>query len=1210
MDEEEIKLKSDDELEEAATDDILKLYIKDIRRYPLIPAKEQSNLALLYKRSGDLSAREKLINSNLRLVVSLAFNFLPLIGHLKILDIIQEGNIGLIRALDNYDPEKGNFSSYAGKIINNQILEAIYQKESEIKQGKYFISSKNKYFKLLSECKQKNIPIPSDDEICKRLDISQVTLDLIKDSSKLTPISMNKLVDDEEEKSELGDFVADNRHDYEDFINRENHLDLFNVLKEVLTPPQYFVIYHRLLSDERKTLGEVAAYLGITSNSVGQLEKRTLKKLKPYMAENSELFAKVLFSIKNKEGEKYRLLRKTPISPINIIKYLYVENDLTDLEKKLYELDLLGRYKYSYQDLANLLNVSLDELNSLISSLKSKINKKLSDRESYKHFRDLMIKSHTTQIFEIDIHHKENDIDYSTLEERYESCSLEDILAGFQNIKYELTVDEQSLLESYFGYYDKVNINDFEIEKEVNLVKFGFKNRSNRIPYKKLYQEYIKAKDEFTLEQQLYLESYVFGKVPRKVFNETIPNSTIKKDAYRLINRLERRYYHIYEYFYNDFSKTDWLAVKSRFSDRFTPDKIEMMDLYFGVEGSTHTRKELESMYGKSREELNSILQPTLEKATNLYCGIDKRIEIDKNLYIPYLLKPYYDIVTETKELLELFLVANKSYEEINELYPQLSTTKISNIITSGIRRIDNYRFGIIPCRIFTTRDLSDFFNACQAPISEDEKEIIKMRFLKYKDNQAIASEKNMDPIDVNHIISRFNTLYYSYKIKDVEVSEREIKLEVDKHKSESILNEKQRELASLVYGFKNKWNSDGVKFSKVDVMEKMNLTSIGYDNTLAQIKSNIRGYKAGLISPENLHIPRSKLDEILDDTHLPISEKGREIICHLFELKGYSYMTIDELALKYKHSKSDIKVRYQRAIVSIYRYLNKEIEGIIDYETDIVPLLKYFGTSDREKLNDLYNNKLTLNEMAKKYNLSSSQISRISYNLKYQIHELINNPDAKKFDFDFYLKNKDNPDLPFYGDLDLAIKIFDLTFGMNGEEKLAATEIVKKLNLDVDVSTINRIIANLMLSFCKLSDGITKIRSFSYDEIYNYYSNNDVPNYRKDNYENYFRRAREKKTVNGLKEKISNNIIADLIIATYPDAFTIDNATEGEVKQILKEHGRLISKRVRRGLMGKFGIREREYMSGKDINHVFRLLHTLDEQSRKLDSNKILSRK
>lgn len=1206
----EIIILTDDELEKAFTDSAFKIYMQEIRRYPKLSIEQQKELGRRYKENNDLEARETLINCNLRLAVSVANHYKSRLKHLQILDVIQNGNLGLIRAVETYDPDQSAFTTYAVPWINQRITREFDNTNDEIRKPVHVKGAISKYFRLVENYNKLGKLLPSDEVLCDILDISMKTLKNIRETLKQNTISINRTIDDDG-KNELENFIAAPNNDYDNVLAQIVNDNLLLVLKEVLSPLRYFVIYHRILSEKQKTLEEVASYLNVTGERVRQIEASTLKKLEPYMVENSSIFTKALNKIKQREGYRFNSLKKTPLSPTQIIKYMYLKDDLTDIERKLYELNLLGKYKYRNDEYASALGVTLQELKHVIATLKVKINKKFGDKKLFKNFKNQMIKTYGTGIFDIDINKKEKIIDYHVLDEKYSSLSLEEILDYFKDVNYNLTPDEERLLIRYFGYYDNTPIGVFDIEKEVNILKFGFKRKNKYAPLKELYKEFLRTKDDYIEEQQLYLETYFFGKKDRKLFREAYPNSNLYKDKQKLISRLERSYYHIFEYFENNFTKEAWLKVKAKYWERFSDEKIEIMDLYFGVKSEPLSRKEIAKKFNMSRMDFNHIFEPILMYAIRLHSGLGKNIEIDKSLYIPYVENPQYSFVPETRQILRQFLIEDKSYEEISE-NTGLKTTRISNIITAAIRKIDFFRFDISTSLIVSENELNDFFDYANDKVTEEEKEIIRLRYLNYMEIKEIVDLKEIDKSKVNLTISRFNKMIYNYRIKDVTLNEEDLIAELKRHISESVLSSREKQFVSFRYGIKSNYNETGETLSKEKIMEKLDMNKVAFNNTDRITKYALKGRKIGINKPDILFIPREKLDFLLDDVHLPISDKEKEIICHLFELKGYEYMTLDELALKYNELKNSVRVRYHRAIATIYKYLNKEIDGNIHYETDVLPILKYFSPTDRIKIEDFFKNGMTFEEMAKKYGLTVAQIVGAMNRIRVNIYDLNSNHHAKRFDFDYYLEAIENPNLPFYGDLPLAIQIFNLSFGMNGKEKMGAPEVIKTLELDYDPSTINSINASLMLSVCKLKDGITKQKNFSYDEIRSYYERyfNNIPQYYRRYYDQYFRNIQNRRIIKGDRAPVSYFITADLIAATYPNAFKINTATRDEVIDIIKKYRKDLKKRVRIDLMNRFDISEREFMNGKDINHIFKMLYTLDVKRKELDSKTLVLKK
>jgi len=360
---------TDDELEKAFTDDAYKLYTKEISRYPILSIEQQKRLGQRYKENNDQEARELLINCNLRLVISIALRYKSRLKHLQIMDTIQDGNLGLIRAIETYDPEKSAFTTYAVPWIEQRITRAIANTNEEIRKPVHFQEDMIKYLQLVKDYNKLGKPLPSDDILCENLNISMNNLKSIRETLNQNTISINQNINDDG-KSKLENFIIMSNHDYDNVINQIDNDNMLLVLKEVLKPLQYFVIYYRFLSDEQKTLEEVAAYFNLTRERVRQIEASTLKKLKIYLAENSSIFRKTLDKIKQREGYKFSSLKTTPLSPIQIIRYMYLKDDLSDKEKKLYELNLIGKYRYRNSEYAAILEITLQELKQVTVSLK------------------------------------------------------------------------------------------------------------------------------------------------------------------------------------------------------------------------------------------------------------------------------------------------------------------------------------------------------------------------------------------------------------------------------------------------------------------------------------------------------------------------------------------------------------------------------------------------------------------------------------------------------------------------------------------------------------------------------------------------------------------------------------------------------------------------------------------------------------------------
>jgi hypothetical protein len=189
--------------------------------------------------------------------------------------------------------------------------------------------------------------------------------------------------------------------------------------------------------------------------------------------------------------------------------------------------------------------------------------------------------------------------------------------------------------------------------------------------------------------------------------------------------------------------------------------------------------------------------------------------------------------------------------------------------------------------------------------------------------------------------------------------------------------------------------------------------------------------------------------------------------------------------------------------------------------------------------------------------------------------------------------------DLPFFGDRQRTIEIFDLFYGMNDGLRMSIPEIIKKLNLDTEQSATNRAANNLMLAVCKYREGITSGNSFSYEEIKEYYRlhEHEMAYYKKQVYLRYFKKIESSDRLNGIVPGVSYVILYDLLKDRNPNIYTPLNLDRDTVLQLIRKYDNLITNAIKRELMAIYEITPREFMNGKEINHVFKILYTLDEK-------------
>ena len=240
-----------------SVDDPVKVYLKEIGRVPLLSSEEEINLAIRIA-DGDVAAKQRLSEANLRLVVSIAKRYLG--RGMQFLDLIQEGNLGLIKAVEKFDYTKGfKFSTYATWWIRQAITRAIADQARTIRIPVHMVETINKVKKVQSQLLHQNGHEPSADEIAAEIDIG------------------------EEEDSHLGDFIPDN--DAPAPADAASHTMLREQLSDVLstlTPREAKVLKLRFgLEDGRsRTLEEVGKEFNVTRERIRQIEAKALRKLR------------------------------------------------------------------------------------------------------------------------------------------------------------------------------------------------------------------------------------------------------------------------------------------------------------------------------------------------------------------------------------------------------------------------------------------------------------------------------------------------------------------------------------------------------------------------------------------------------------------------------------------------------------------------------------------------------------------------------------------------------------------------------------------------------------------------------------------------------------------------------------------------------------------------------------------------------------------
>ncbi len=267
---------------EAPSYDSTQMYLKEIGQYPLIYASEEKELAKRIQ-AGDLEAKNLLARANLRLVVSIAKKYVGRSSHLTLLDLIQEGNLGLFKAVEKFDWTRGyKFSTYATWWIRQSITRALADQSRTIRIPVHMVETISKYKQVYRRLSQDLDREPLAEEIATEMGIPVAKVHIIENINQET-VSLEQPIGDDEEKSTRGEFIADDkilRPDQE--ASRRILSDQIKEVLSELSPKERKILEMRfgLVDGIQHTLEEVGSEFGVTRERIRQIESKVHDKLR------------------------------------------------------------------------------------------------------------------------------------------------------------------------------------------------------------------------------------------------------------------------------------------------------------------------------------------------------------------------------------------------------------------------------------------------------------------------------------------------------------------------------------------------------------------------------------------------------------------------------------------------------------------------------------------------------------------------------------------------------------------------------------------------------------------------------------------------------------------------------------------------------------------------------------------------------------------
>jgi RNA polymerase primary sigma factor len=274
-----------------ATDNAFGLYLREIGREKLLTPEEEIRLAGRIKR-GDKAARERMITANLRLVVKLATDYANL--GLPLLDLVSEGNIGLMKAVERFDPQKGGkLSTYAAWWIKQSIKRALANQGRTIRVPVHQIEKIAKVRRLIERLTAELGREPTDEELADEVGLSGPQVSALK-SSGIQPTSLDAPIGKDDGETLFGDMLSDEAaEDPLEYLEGKDARAMLGGVLKVLTARERDIIKLRygLGGGRERTLEEIGTKLGITRERIRQIQMVALKKMRREMARKESAVA-------------------------------------------------------------------------------------------------------------------------------------------------------------------------------------------------------------------------------------------------------------------------------------------------------------------------------------------------------------------------------------------------------------------------------------------------------------------------------------------------------------------------------------------------------------------------------------------------------------------------------------------------------------------------------------------------------------------------------------------------------------------------------------------------------------------------------------------------------------------------------------------------------------------------------------------------------
>ena len=976
------------------SEDIVGAIIKESQKYPLLSYEETEELIKKYK-NGSEYAREKLIKHNQRLVISILKRYLG--QGLSFEDLFQEGCIGLARAIDGFDITKGfKFSTYATGWIRQGITRAIADQGRNIRIPVHMYESIRKFRRIEHNLENVLGRTPSIKELAKEMNVTEEKILLLYKASK-DSISYHTKVDDEE-KSELLNFIPSKENIESNIINQITNKDLYQVLKEAnLTERELSVIAQRfgLNGEEPKTLEEIGMMYCVTRERIRQIEAKALKKL------------------------------RHPVRARKLKAFTDLPQDTTD-----YEYEKKSNYVVSNKKITSLteeLNISVKELNNILKEV-------VQSEQDYLRL-----------LYDDDFKLKD-DIPPKT----YSKTRINQIIAIIKNIVRTQNGEPINQKFRRKSFTEIMGMSTIELN---NIIKRLPDNEQEIISY--LYDENYKPKYDIQITTADYNKlAKTKSTIKRMILNQSVNKENIVANLPKAIGISVEEF----EVLLETLSEEEQSFIKSIYDENYKIKNIELVqndkNKIYRIKNKISTIIENENLSKKSkkRKPLYESFNITKEKLIELISKLTK--EDRKFLYMIYdtNFKPrMLKITVNTAENTKLNLIKNKIRRVLSDpnynpqknilknatLYELLGTTKeilintIPKLKPEYIKKINEmYDNDFNPRKDYkrTTKD-----NSTLTIIKNKIKKYLDPNYTpnaKRKIHQSLTEALKASKEDIIKIINKFsiedqNTIYSVYdtnlevKVESINDKKLRDKLNIIRKNIRKLLtNPNLKPLNQALYHYFNITKeelemiipklseADKIlldKYYDINFEVRKNIKKETSDHT--KIHSLKQHIKRRLENPN--YIPNKKkrisLKERLnlneEQLRFAINRLSEEEISFILKFYSINYEPILNIQLSREDTSkmANICRKIKQLVNPEYNPLKRTTTNdlALSLKTDkskLIELIKKLSKEDQEFLIKIYGKEFL---PVKNSNISDEDKKKL-YNIKLILKKLINNPKHK----------------------------------------------------------------------------------------------------------------------------------------------------------------------------------------------------------------------